>query len=65
MESIIKSKSTDFHFNWAVWFLSVASSQLSKVHILQCYETEITPWEMRGNDFYSRVEEYQKTNEWE
>ena len=24
----------------------------------------ITPWEMRVYDFCSRVEEYQKTNEW-
>ena len=26
-------------------------------------EIEITPWKMRAYDFYSRVEEYQKTNE--
>ena len=24
---------------------------------------EITPWKLRAYDFYSRVEEYQKTNE--
>ena len=29
-----------------------------KIHYI-----EITPWKMRAYDFYSRVEEYQKTNE--
>ena len=26
-------------------------------------DIEITPWKMRAYDFYSRVEQYQKTNE--